>query len=105
MGGDAFYNLHTIISSWIVSLATVESPDHPPVPGHLIKTGDCLYGLLIAPLADPVPGVVIQALLINKALDEINELWVLIAMGHLTNVGAGSDSVFRFRDDAFVTTG
>ena len=84
----------TIITSWVIPKAAVETPDHPPVPLDLLQTVDGLVAVPVLSLADPVPGVVAHATILHEAVDHVVEGGVLVAVGHLANVRTGRDSRF-----------
>ena len=51
------------------------------------------YTVLVLSQTDAVIRVVNQALVVYHTTNRIEELWVLVAVGHLAYVGTASDSV------------
>ena len=70
-------------------LPTVDPPQNPPVALYVLHPGDGLEAILVPANTGPVLRVLLQAGLGQHAVDEVGELRVLVAIGHLAEVGAG----------------
>ena len=72
---------------------TVHPPQHPPVTLYVLHLGHALHSVLITANAGPVLWILLQALAVQHAPYQVCESFILIAIGHLTDVGTGGHLV------------
>ena len=95
-----------VVSPRIRLFPTVDPPQHPPVALYVLHLGDGLEAILVPPNTGSVLRVLLKAGLGQHAVDEVGELGVLVAVGHLAEVGAGRHLVLSVEmlQDAAIDT-
>ena len=95
-----------VISSRVRLVPTVDASQNPPIALYVLHLSDGLEAILVLANTGPVLRVLLQAGLGQHAVDEVGELRVLVAVGHLAEVGAGCHLVLvvEMLQDAAINT-
>ena len=114
-----------VITSGIVSLATIQPPGYPPITLNLSKSCEKIIfnrdpnapptfylfqafnifqAVFVFPQTNSVVRVVNQTFVVYKTTYSIKKLWILVAVGHLAYVSTASNSIVPFIECARLYT-
>merc|ERR1712172_148932 len=78
-----------VIASGINRVSAIDASEHPPVTFNVLHGVDTLEGVTVAAYTGPILWILQQTPTVQHTAHHRLELRVLVAVGHLAEVGAG----------------